>query len=67
MVDPFSYFSFQPVRHDWCNKDRGIYHPVCWMVLIKYPLLLIGKSNPCSGGSGFPLSLSGHLPYVDAI
>ena len=20
MVDPLSYFSFQPVFHDWCNK-----------------------------------------------
>ena len=20
MVDPLSYFSFQPVLHDWCNK-----------------------------------------------
>ena len=23
-VDPLSYFSFQPVLHDWCNKDRGM-------------------------------------------
>ena len=21
MVDPLSYFSFQPVLHDWCNKS----------------------------------------------
>ena len=21
MVDPLSYFSFQPVFHDWCNKS----------------------------------------------
>ena len=28
------------------------------MVHIKEPLLLIGKSSPCSGGSGFPLSQS---------
>ena len=32
-------------------------------VYIKEPLLLIRKSSPC-GGSGFPLSLSGPLPYV---
>ena len=56
-VDPFSYFSFEPVLHDWCNKGRGMYYPVCGMVHIKEPLLLIGKSSPC-GGSGFPLSLS---------
>ena len=36
---------------EWC-------YPVCGMVHIKDPLLLIGKSDPCSGDSGFPLSLS---------
>ena len=62
MVDPFSYFSFQ--LHDWCNKGCGMCYPVCGMVHIKEPLLLIGKCSPC-GGSGF-LSryLSGPLPYV---
>ena len=63
-VDPLSYFSFQPVLHDWCNKGRGMYYPVCGMMHIKEPLLLIGKSSLC-GGSRFPLSyLSGSLPYV---
>ena len=56
-VDPLSYFSFQPVLHDWCNKGRGMCYPVFGMVHIKEPLLLIGKSSLC-GGSGFPLSLS---------
>ena len=56
-VDPLSYFSFQPVLHDWCNKGRGMCYPVCRMVHIKEPLLSIEKSSPC-GGSGFPLSLS---------
>ena len=23
-VDPLSYFSFQPVLHDWCNKGCGM-------------------------------------------
>ena len=23
-VDPLSYFSFQPVLHDWCNKGRVV-------------------------------------------
>ena len=54
MVDPLSYFS---VVHDWCNKGRGICYHVCGMVQIKDILLLIGKSRPSSGGSGFPLSL----------
>ena len=56
-VGPLSYFSFQPVLHDWCNKDRGMCYPVCGMVHIKEPLLLIDKSSLC-GGSGFPFSLS---------
>ena len=34
-VDPLSYFSFQPVLHDWCNKGRGMCYPVCEMVHIK--------------------------------
>ena len=50
MVDPLSYFSFQPVLHDWCNKGSGMCYPVNGMVHIKEPLLLIGKS----GGSRFP-------------
>ena len=56
-VDPLSYFSFQPVLHDWCNKGRGMCYPVCGMVHIKEPLLLIDKSSLC-GDSGFPFSLS---------
>ena len=57
IVDLLSYFSFQPVLHNWCNKGRGMCNPVCGIVHIKEPLLLIGKSSPC-GGSGFSLSLS---------
>ena len=41
----------------WCNKGRGMCYPVCGMMHIKEPLLLIEKSSLC-GGSGFPLSLS---------
>ena len=36
---PISYFSFQPVLHDWCNKGRGMWYPVCGMIHIKEPLL----------------------------
>ena len=56
-VDPLSYFSFQPVLHDWCNKGRGMCYSVCGMAHIKEPLQLIDKSSLC-GGSGFPFSLS---------
>ena len=54
---PIELFLVQPVLHDWCNKSRGMCYPLCGMVHIKEPLLLIGKSSPC-GGSGFPFSLS---------
>ena len=55
-VDPLSYFSFQPVLHDWCNK--GVVCAILsGMVHIKEPLLLIVKSSLC-GSSGFPFSLS---------
>ena len=56
MVDPLSYFSFQPVLHNWCNNGCGMYYAVCGMMLIKEPMLLIGKSSPC-GDSRIPLSL----------
>ena len=39
-----SYFSFEPVFHDWCNKGRGMCYPVCGMRHIKEPLLLIAES-----------------------
>ena len=58
IVDPLSYFSLQPVIHDWYNKGHGMCYPVCGMVYIKDPLLLIKKSSLCSGSSVFPLSLS---------
>ena len=35
----------------------GMCYPVCGMMHINEPLLLIGKSSLC-GGSGFPFSLS---------
>ena len=65
-VDPLSYFLFQPVLHDWCNKGYGMCYPVCGMVHIKEPLLLIDKSSLC-GGSGFPFSLSEWSLPSDAI
>ena len=57
MSHSLGYFSFQPGLRNWCNKGCGMWCPVCGMVHIKEPLLLIGKSNPC-GGSGFPVSVS---------
>ena len=45
MVDPLSYFSFQPVL--FCLWDDAY----------KRTLVAKGKRSPC-GGSGFPLSLA---------
>ena len=39
-IDPLSYYLFQPVLHNWCDKGHG-YHSVCGMVHIEYSLLLI--------------------------
>ena len=53
--------------NDWCNKGCGMYYPVCGMVHIKEPLLLIRKSSLC-GSTGFPFSLSEwSLTMSDAI
>ena len=62
-VDSLSYFSFQPVLHDWCNK--GYVLSCLWDGAY--------KKNPCCkservahvAAAGF-LSryLSGTLPYV---
>ena len=47
-------------------KGRGMCYPVCGMVHIKKPLLLIGKSRPTHvAASGFlSHNLSGPVPYV---
>ena len=35
IVDPLSYFSLQPVLHDWYNKSHGMCYPIYGMVHIK--------------------------------
>ena len=64
-LDPLSYFSLQPVLHDWCNKGSGVCYPVCGMLHIKEPLLLSRERVAHVVAAGF-LSryLSGPLPYV---
>ena len=54
---PIELFLIPASAPDWCNKGPCMCYPVCAMVHIKEPLLLIGKSSLC-GGSGFPFSLS---------
>ena len=51
-LDPLSYFSIQPLIHNWCNKGSCMCYPVYGMVILKGSLLLIGV-----GSFGFPLSL----------
>ena len=56
MVDPLSYFYFQPVLHDWCNKGSITCYVVGGMVHIKEPLVPIGKSSPrVAGGSSLAI------------
>ena len=61
MVDPLTYFSFQPVHHDWCNKGHGICYPVCGMMNIKEPMPLIGKKSPYGGSRFLSRYLYGHI------
>ena len=51
-VDPLSYFSFQPVLHDWCNKGRGMCYPV-WDVAYKRTLAVISERVVHVAAAGF--------------
>ena len=57
---------FRPVvytyNHD--SKGRGMCYPVCGMMHIKEPLLLIGKGSHVAAAGFFSSYLSGPLPYV---
>ena len=64
MVDPLSYFSFQPVLHDWCNKIRGMCYPVCGMMHMKEPLQLLGRVDHVTAAGFLSRYLNGPLPYV---
>ena len=54
---PIELFLVPASASHWRNKGCGMCYPVCGMVHIKEPLLLIDKSSLC-GGSGFTFSLS---------
>ena len=45
MVDPLSYFLFQPVLHNLCNKARAMYCLIYGMMHIQDTLLVIGKPS----------------------
>ena len=63
-IDP-SWWTYWAISHSsQCSTNgitKAVVCPVCGVVHIKDPLLLIGKSSPCSGSSGY---LNGPLPYV---
>ena len=59
-----SYFSFQPVLHDWYNKGCGMCYPVCGIVHIKEPLLQSEKVAHVVAAGFLSRYLSGPLPYV---
>ena len=63
LVEELSYFLFQPVLHDWCNKGCMCY-PVSGMVHIKEPLLLIEKIAHVAAAGFLSHYLCGPLPYV---
>ena len=35
---PLSYFSFQPVLHDWFNKGCGMCYPVCLLLYFVFKI-----------------------------
>ena len=63
MVDLLSYFSFQPVLHDCNNKGRGMCYPICGMMHIKEPLLLMEKVAHVTAACFLSSYLSGAFPF----
>ena len=51
MVEALSYFFIPASAPQLGYKGCGMYYPVCGMVDLIDPLLLIKKSSPCSGDS----------------
>ena len=58
-IDP-SWWTHRANSH----SNRGTCYPVCGMMHIKEPLLLIGKSSPCGDSRFVSPYPSGPLPYV---
>ena len=51
--DATEVVTFQSVRHNWCNRGHGMWYPVCGIVHVKDPLLLIIKSAYKEGSMRF--------------
>ena len=61
MVNPVSYFLFQPVFHDWCNKGHGMLSCL-WDDACKIHLAANQKHVAAAGF--LSRYLSGPLPFV---
>ena len=64
MVDPLSYFPFQPVLQDWFTKGCNMCYPVCGMVHVKDPLLLRRVAHVVVAACFLSHYLNSPLPYV---
>ena len=57
--------------HNWCNNSCGMYYPVCGMMHIKHPWLLMWQSGflSCYPSSLTPLSLTpnNHILYKNVL
>ena len=60
-IELFVFLASAPRR---CNKGRGMCYPVCGMVHIKEPLLLIGKKEHVAAAGFLSRYLNGPLPYA---
>ena len=64
MVDPLSYFLFQPVLHNWCNKRLWYVLSCLWDDAYKITLAANQKVAHVMAAGFLSRYLSGPLPYV---
>ena len=62
-MDPLSYFSFQPVLHDWCNKGCGMLSCL-WDGAYKRTLAVNRRVAHVAAVGFLSHDLNGPLPYV---
>ena len=61
--NPLSYFLFQPVLHDWCNKGHGVLSCL-WDGAYKRTLAVNQKVAHVAAAGFLSRYLNGPLPYV---
>ena len=62
MADPLSYFLFQPVLHNWCNKGHSMCNPVSFTHPSIHPASQ--HTHPLTHPSINPSSQSTHPPFL---